>query len=256
MKINLLVFYALLFLSVLFSSKIAIAQTPETLPQQISRIARQRGLSERLFFNLIAQESGGKARAVSNKGAACLTQLMPDTARRFGLRVDQRVDERFDNEKCLQAGATYLAWLLNAFRGDVRLALAGYNAGEGAVIKYGYRIPPYRQTVEYVEKICYRTYGQSGHGVAMAYNRNSAYSWTANLYANRRVPPNQTSAVTLQLIMSDILPAKSENDPNSGETAAVNQTIKPKVTRVATEAIQTRVRTESLYFWKQSSQEK
>ena len=244
----------LLVLCAVFNASVR-AQIPETLPQQINRIAKQRGISVPLFNNLIAQESSFRIQARSGKGAACLTQLMPDTARRFGLRVDSRIDERYDTEKCLQAGATYLAWLLNYFRGDVRLALAGYNAGEGAVTKYGNRIPPYRQTIEYVEKICYRTYGQAGHGVAMAYDQHSAYLWTANLYLKGRLPKNNPP--------EESVPAEANSRPLSSETSLVEPATvqnsaasvnspKTRITRVATEAIQPKVRTESLYFWKQS----
>jgi membrane-bound lytic murein transglycosylase MltF len=77
-------------------------------------------------------------------------QLMPATARRFGVR------NIWDPRENIDAGARYMRWLLDKFDGDVRLALAGYNAGEGAVMKYGYRVPPYSETQEYVRRITQR----------------------------------------------------------------------------------------------------
>ena len=69
-------------------------------------------------------------------------QLMPATARRFG------VTEIYNPRQNIEAGVKYMRWLLDTFNGDVALALAGYNAGEGAVMKYGWQIPPYRETHE------------------------------------------------------------------------------------------------------------
>ena len=72
---------------------------------------------------------------------------MPDTARRFG------VTNIYNAKQNIKAGVKYMRWLLDKFGGDARLALAGYNAGEGSVIKYGNKIPPYRETQNYVERI-------------------------------------------------------------------------------------------------------
>jgi soluble lytic murein transglycosylase-like protein len=77
-------------------------------------------------------------------------QLMPATARRFG------VTSIYDPRQNIDAGVRYMRWLLDTFHGDVVLALAGYNAGEGAVMKYGNNIPPYRETQEYVRRITAR----------------------------------------------------------------------------------------------------
>jgi soluble lytic murein transglycosylase-like protein len=93
------------------------------------------------------QESSFKARAMSNKGARGLMQLMPPTASRFG------VTNIWDPKQNIEGGARYMRFLLDLFSGDVRLALAGYNAGEGAVMKYGYQVPPYSETREYVRRI-------------------------------------------------------------------------------------------------------
>jgi hypothetical protein len=100
-----------------------------------------------LLYSIMHQESSFKRNALSYKGASGLMQLMPPTARRFG------VTKIFDPRQNIEGGARYMRWLLDYFAGDVKLALAGYNAGEGAVIKYGYRVPPYAETQEYVRRI-------------------------------------------------------------------------------------------------------
>lgn len=100
-----------------------------------------------LLYSIMHQESTFKARALSNKGARGLMQLMPFTASRFG------VTNIWDPKQNIEGGARYMRFLLNLFKGDVRLALAGYNAGEGAVMKYGYQVPPYSETREYVRRI-------------------------------------------------------------------------------------------------------
>lgn len=100
-----------------------------------------------LLYSIMHQESSFKARAMSYKGARGLMQLMPPTASRFG------VTNIWDPKQNIEGGARYMRFLLDLFSGDVRLALAGYNAGEGAVMKYGYRVPPYAETQEYVRRI-------------------------------------------------------------------------------------------------------
>ena len=91
-------------------------------------------------------ESRFDAYAVSHAGACGLLQLMPDTADRF------RVKDVFDPVQNIEGGARYLRWLLDRFDGDIELALAGYNAGEGAVDRYD-GIPPYRETQKYVRDV-------------------------------------------------------------------------------------------------------
>jgi soluble lytic murein transglycosylase-like protein len=100
-----------------------------------------------LLYSIMHQESSFKARALSYKGARGLMQLMPGTASRFG------VTNIWDPKQNIEGGARYMRFLLNLFSGDVRLALAGYNAGEGAVMKYGNQVPPYSETREYVRRI-------------------------------------------------------------------------------------------------------
>ncbi len=100
-----------------------------------------------LLYSIMHQESSFKPRAMSYKGARGLMQLMPPTAVRFG------VTNIWDPKQNIEGGARYMRFLLDLFEGDVRLALAGYNAGEGAVMKYGNKVPPYSETQEYVRRI-------------------------------------------------------------------------------------------------------
>lgn len=112
--------------------------------------AIRHGIDPLLIYAQMHQESSFKLKATSYKGASGLMQLMPATARRFG------VTEIYNPKQNIEAGIKYMRWLMNTFNGDVALALAGYNAGEGAVMKYGWQIPPYRETQEYVRRISTR----------------------------------------------------------------------------------------------------
>jgi hypothetical protein len=116
----------------------------------IADSGRRNGVDPVLLYAIMHRESSFKKFAVSNKGARGLMQLMPGTAARFGVK------NIFDPRQNIEAGARYIRILLNMFDGDVRLALAGYNAGEGAVLKYGRRVPPYSETQEYVRRISQR----------------------------------------------------------------------------------------------------
>lgn len=106
-----------------------------------------------LIYCLMSQESKFSSSATSPKGAGGLMQMMPDTAARYG------VTNRYDVAQSIMGGTRYLKDLLKMFNGRVDLALAGYNAGENAVIKYGYTIPPYDETRNYVRLIIQR-YGK------------------------------------------------------------------------------------------------
>lgn len=108
------------------------------------------GIDPLLLYSIMHQESSFKSHAISPKGARGLMQLMPGTAIRFG------VTNIFDPRQNIEGGARYVRFLLERFEGDVRLTLAGYNAGEGAVEKYGRQIPPYAETQEYVRRISRR----------------------------------------------------------------------------------------------------
>ena len=113
----------------------------------VQEAAGQNGLDPCLILSVMRAESGFNRMALSVKGASGLMQLMPETATRFGVR------NIFDPRENVLGGSRYLRWLLDRFSGDVRLALAGYNAGEGAVEFYGYRIPPFLETQNYVRTI-------------------------------------------------------------------------------------------------------
>jgi len=112
----------------------------------IEAAAALHGVSSQLVRAVIQVESQFDHRAVSSAGAQGLMQLMPDTARRLG------VADSFDPRQNILGGAKYLRMLLDMFRGDVSLAVAGYNAGENAVVRYK-GVPPYRETQGYVRKI-------------------------------------------------------------------------------------------------------
>ena len=115
----------------------------------IDAIALSEGIDRALVHAVISQESRYHARAGSPAGAVGLMQLMPATAARYGLTPN----DRYDPAKNVRAGIRYLKFLSRKFNGQLDLILAGYNAGEGAVQKYGNRIPPYRETQDYVRKV-------------------------------------------------------------------------------------------------------
>jgi hypothetical protein len=115
----------------------------------IADSSARHGVDPVLIYSIMHRESAFKKMAMSYKGARGLMQLMPATAARFGVR------NIFDPAQNIEAGTRYMRWLLNRFGGDVGLALAGYNAGEGAVDKYR-GVPPYRETQEYVKRISER----------------------------------------------------------------------------------------------------
>jgi hypothetical protein len=119
----------------------------ETIDSYIMDSANRYNIDPLLIYAQMHQESGFKLRAMSYKGARGLMQLMPATAMRFGVK------NIYDPKQNIDGGIKYMRWLLDKFNGDESLALAGYNAGEGAVIKYGNQIPPYEETRNYVKKI-------------------------------------------------------------------------------------------------------
>jgi hypothetical protein len=129
-------------------------QRHEDYKDLIEEAAYDTDLEPALLHAVIQTESAYKSKAVSPKGAVGLMQLMPATARRFG------VTDRTDVTDNVYGGARFLRYLLNLFDNDFELALAGYNAGENAVKRYGYKIPPYRETKNYVKKVMrlYRVY--------------------------------------------------------------------------------------------------
>jgi len=113
------------------------------LDEAVAQIAKRHDLPPQLIHSVIKVESNYNPHAISNKGALGLMQLIPSTARRFG------VSDAFNPVQNIEGGAKYLRYLLDLYGGDYPLALAAYNAGEGAVTKYG-GVPPYAETQNYV----------------------------------------------------------------------------------------------------------
>lgn len=113
----------------------------------IQECSKKYNVPVELICAVILQESGGNAKAVSPAGARGLMQLMPGTARRFG------VTNSFDPRQNIEGGTKYLRFLMDEFKGDYRLVLAGYNSGEGNVKKHGNRIPPFAETQNYVPSV-------------------------------------------------------------------------------------------------------
>lgn len=128
----------------------APSKTGKPYQKLINRVADRHQLDRHLLTALVEVESARRADAVSPKGARGLGQLMPETARRFG------VLDPHDPEDNLEGAAEYLSFLIHRYSGDLRLALAAYNAGEGAVDKYG-DVPPYPETTAYVRNILSRS---------------------------------------------------------------------------------------------------
>jgi soluble lytic murein transglycosylase-like protein len=129
-----------------------------------------------LLQALIVAESGFDPLAVSPKGAIGLMQLMPDTAKRFGVSADKKnsIEQKLRDPKTnINAGAKYLRTLINMFPGQMELAIASYNAGEGAVQKYGNKIPPFKETQNYVKTVV-QTYLALKPPVVIAGLRNAA----------------------------------------------------------------------------------
>lgn len=130
----------------LFGSKPRMQRVLTRWRSEIEAAARHGRVSEALIAAVVLVESGGNPRAISPAGAQGLGQLMPGTARRYGVR------NSFDPGQNLKGAAAYLSDLLKLYRGDLVLVLAAYNAGEGAVSKYS-GVPPYRETRHYVPKV-------------------------------------------------------------------------------------------------------
>jgi hypothetical protein len=166
-------------------------QAGQHLDGIVQAAAQQTGVPVSVIRAVIQQESAHNPGAVSHKGAQGLMQLMPGTAARFG------VYNAFDPAENIRGGTTYLAWLYNRYQ-SWPLALAGYNAGEGAVDKYA-GIPPYRETQDYVRKIMARLDGAAGNtgllgttGEVMA-SPFHAPLYTASIVGNSNVQPTNPS---------------------------------------------------------------
>ncbi len=142
---------------------------PRGMGELIRSVAAQVQVAPALLHAVIAAESAYDTQALSARGAIGLMQLMPATARRFGV-VDVYAPR--DN---LTAGARYLKWLLALFDGDLELALAAYNAGEQAVMKAGRRVPAYAETQAYIPRV-------------LAYLQCANQAWCMALQGRRSAP--------------------------------------------------------------------
>ena len=122
--------------------------------RMVNRIARTYGVESALLHAVISVESRYRPAAISRAGAIGLMQLMPETAKRYG------VVDPLDPMQNVRGGARYLRYLLKKYHNDRNLALAAYNAGEASVAKYGNQIPPYPETTDYVPRVMeyYRRY--------------------------------------------------------------------------------------------------
>jgi len=129
------------------ANSIAAINIPADYVPFIHEASQTYTLPAELIHALIVVESNYNPRALSPKGAQGLMQLMPATARRFG------IDNSWDPRQNILAGSRYLRWLLNYFDGDLELSLAAYNAGEGAVVKAGRKIPRFTETEKYVPRV-------------------------------------------------------------------------------------------------------
>lgn len=125
---------------------VAGKSAPQALDATVRQIAAEQSLLPELLHSVIQVESNYNPGAVSPKGAQGLMQLIPETARRFG------VQNSFDPVENIQGGAKYLKYLLDLYKNDYPRALAAYNAGEKAVAKYG-GVPPYPETQNYVAQV-------------------------------------------------------------------------------------------------------
>ncbi|MBC7925763.1 MAG: lytic transglycosylase domain-containing protein [Bryobacteraceae bacterium] len=130
------------------------AEAVLSIPELVETTAKKYDVDPLLVHSVIQVESGYNSRAVSPKGAQGMMQLMPGTARRFG------VSNIFDPRENVEGGVRYLKYLQSLFPQDTKLAIAAYNAGEGAVWKYNNRVPPYRETEQYVQMVGQR-YGRA-----------------------------------------------------------------------------------------------
>jgi hypothetical protein len=143
----------------------------------IFHAGEREGVDPRFIHAVIQQESKYHSDATSPVGARGLMQLMPATAKRF------KCDDVNDEACNVKAGTKYLAWLLKRFNGDVKLALAGYNAGEGSVDKYQ-GVPPYTETQNYVNKIV-ANYGKTYHPILTPAEAKVTFGLIANAAPGR-----------------------------------------------------------------------
>lgn len=141
-------------------------RAPPHIERLVQQLAPQFQVNPKLALAIIAVESNFNTVALSDKNAMGLMQLIPETARRFGVR------NAFDPQQNIRGGMAYLRWLLAYYRGDVRLVAAAYNAGEGAVDRHR-GVPPFAETQEYVKRVVAR-FGSAPHPFDARVTRPSA----------------------------------------------------------------------------------
>jgi hypothetical protein len=156
------------------------ARAPAHVKSIVDKLAPQYDLDPRLVLAVIAVESNFQATAVSPKNAQGLMQLIPDTAKRFG------VQDPFNPSENIRGGMLYLRWLLKTFNGNLSLALAGYNAGENAVERHK-GVPPYNETRQYVQKV-HQLYGCASGSVFPTTTASSGPGRATKAWPHAREP--------------------------------------------------------------------
>ena len=132
---------------VVFLQQSSAVDVEKKYNEVVTEASRSSGVDSGLIHAVIKAESNYNPRAISPKGAMGMMQLMPATAKTYG------VSNPYDPSQNITAGARYLSHLMTLFSNDLNLALAAYNAGQGAVARYGNRIPPFPETLTYVKKV-------------------------------------------------------------------------------------------------------
>lgn len=168
------------------------SQNKNAFDTYIRQAAQTHGVAEGLIKAVMHTESGFNTNARSPVGALGLMQLMPATARRFN------VSNALDPQQNIHAGAKYLAWLMKRFNGNTQLVLAGYNAGEGNVEKYG-GIPPFRETQDYVRRVTSRLNHLYSNGLSSVSTSSSQGQLIAQ---NTNVPSNNTMGSSMAPVVS------------------------------------------------------